>query len=100
MSAMPTLSEAATLAMHAVALLAAHPKRCVQSKEMSSTLGASQAHLSKVLQRLVKVGFLDSIRGPKGGFVLARKARDATLLDVYESIDGPLPQHSCLLGPP
>jgi Rrf2 family protein len=100
MSAMPTLSEAAILALHAVALLAIRQGRCVQSREMASTLGASQAHLSKVLQRLTKVGILRSIRGPKGGFVLANGARDTTLLDVYETIDGPLPRHSCLLGTP
>jgi len=100
MSTMPTLSEAATLAMHAVALLAARPSRCMQSREMAATLGASQAHLSKVLQRLAKVELLRSIRGPKGGFVLADGARDASLLDVYESIDGPLPRHTCLLGTP
>ena len=100
MSAMPTLSEAAALAMHAMALLATRPGRCLQAKEMASALDASQAHLSKVLQRLTRSGLLHSTRGPRGGFVLADGARDARLLDVYESIDGPLPRHTCLFDAP
>lgn len=98
MSAMPTFSEAASLALHTVALLAADPKRCLQTRAIASTLHASEAHLSKVLQRLGKVGLVRSIRGPRGGFLLANGAQDVTLLDVYEGIDGPLPQRSCLLG--
>jgi len=72
----------------------------MQVREMASALNASHAHLSKVLQRLTRGGLLRSTRGPRGGFVLADGALDARLLDVYESIDGPLPEHTCLFGSP
>jgi Rrf2 family protein len=98
MPTLPKLSEAASLALHTVAFLAADPKRSRQTKEIASALRASEAHLSKVLQRLGKVGLVRSIRGRKGGFLLGPEAGHATLLDVYESIDGPLPQNACLLG--
>ena len=100
MSSFPTFSEAASLAVHTVALLAADPQRCLSTKDIATTLNASEAHLSKVLQRLSKSGLVRSVRGPRGGFVLGESAGAATLLDVYECIDGPLPNRSCLLGGP
>ncbi len=56
--------------------------------------------MSKVLQRLSKAKFVRSVRGPRGGFFLEKDAADVTLLDVYESIDGPLGMKNCLLETP
>ncbi|MCK7470133.1 MAG: Rrf2 family transcriptional regulator [Desulfomicrobium escambiense] len=50
------------------------------------------------MQRLVKFRLIDSIRGPKGGFSLAKSAENITLLEVYEAIEGPIAACSCLLG--
>ena len=68
---MPTMlkiSEAATLALHTAFFLVTNPDRRLTTREMASTMGASEAHLSKVLQRLVHAGLVESVRGPKGGF--------------------------------
>ena len=92
------ISEAASLGLHAMVLLAANSHDEISTRRIASDLQVSEAHLSKVLQRLGKVGLVNSTRGPKGGFALARKAEDITLLDVYEAIDGPLVTNSCLLG--
>ena len=94
------ISDAATLALHTMALLAsAEPDRlCV--REVADRLSASRAHLSKVLQRLAKAGLVTSIRGPRGGFSLARPAEEITLLEAYEAIDGRLEDSTCLLGAP
>ena len=100
MSSVVKVSEAATLALHAMAFLAANPGERFSAKQIAGLHGVSEAHLSKVLQRLAKVGLLDSARGPKGGFVLARPAEQITLLDVYEAVDGPLRPTTCLLGTP
>jgi len=47
-------------------------------------------YLLKVLQQLVRGHILDSVRGPQGGFVLARPAEDMSLLDIVEAIEGTL----------
>ena len=94
------ISEAASLAMHTMGLLAAKTDRMLSTKEIASVLGASEAHLSKVLQRLSRGGFVMSIRGPKGGFTLGRESDEIFLLEVYESIEGPLISSNCLLGEP
>lgn len=47
-------------------------------------------YLLKILQQLVRAGVLRSKRGPRGGFFLARRAEDITLLQIVEAVDGPL----------
>lgn len=94
------ISEAASLAMHTVVYLAARPEELASVGVIAGTLGASEAHLSKVMQRLAHGGIVRSIRGPKGGFALQRPADNLTLLEVYECIEGPLTASHCLLGKP
>lgn len=94
------ISHAASLALHAMTLLAAHPHTGISTRRIASELHVSEAHLSKVLQRLARVGLAVSTRGPNGGFSLGRNADKITLLDVYETIEGPLVPNTCLLGAP
>ena len=94
------VSEATSLALHAMALLAQNGRHSLSCNDMATTLSVSEAHLSKVLQRLGKQGFVSSTRGPKGGFRLARPAADVSLLDVYEAIDGPVHFSNCLFEQP
>jgi Rrf2 family protein len=86
MSNLFKVSEAASLALHAMLHIVANPNRPVSTREIASGMHASEAHLAKVLQRLARVGLARSTRGPKGGFVLGRPAETITLLDVYEAI--------------
>ena len=100
MSNMLRISDAASLAMHATVLLAANPGKEVSTRRIALELNASEAHLSKVLQRLAKAGLVTSTRGPKGGFTLQKEADEVRLLDVYEAIEGSLVPNNCLLGAP
>jgi len=93
-------SEAVSLALHAAVLLAANGDALVSTKQIASKLGVSEAHLSKVLQRLARMGFVTSVRGPKGGFRLGKSARRITLLQLYQAIEGPLPRQDCLFDKP
>jgi Rrf2 family nitric oxide-sensitive transcriptional repressor len=93
-------SEAASLAIHAMVLLATNPEKVFSTKEIASILHASEAHLSKVLQRLTRCGLVKSNRGPKGGFILAKSNERITLLEVFEAIEGPLLTSECLLDTP
>jgi hypothetical protein len=63
------ISDAANLAIHAMAHIARSKGNVNHSVgEIAGEQGVSVAHLSKVMQRLVKVGLLTSRRGPGGGF--------------------------------
>jgi Rrf2 family protein len=94
------ISEAASLALHSMALLAARSDKPLATHEIAGELRVSEAHLSKVLQRLAKGGLVAATRGPGGGFELAKAPGDISLLEVYETIDGPLGCDDCLLGEP
>lgn len=90
------ISEAASLAIHTLLVLAAKPARTVPASEIAAVLRASKDHLAKVLQRLARGAFVASARGPKGGFTLARPAAGLTLLEVYEYIEGSYNVRDCL----
>ncbi|MCF8044104.1 MAG: Rrf2 family transcriptional regulator, partial [Desulfarculaceae bacterium] len=66
------ISEAASLALHTMGLLASRPGEQVPTRELAARLKVSEAHLAKVMQRLGRAGLVRSQRGPKGGFALER----------------------------
>ena len=97
------MSEATALGLHAATLVAAseiESNGAVRMTEMAETLTASEAHLSKVLQALVKGGLLTSKRGPNGGYRLTRPASEIRLLDVYEAFEGGIRSDGCLFERP
>lgn len=100
MSSILRVSEAATLALHATAVMAGARGERVTARRMASALGVSEAHLSKVLQRLSRAGLVRGTRGPRGGFRLTRPARQISLREVYEAVEGSLEVGHCLLGVP
>ena len=89
------ISEATSLAMHSMVLIATRQGELLSAKEIASITGVSEAHLAKVLQRLSKANLLNSIRGPKGGFALTKLPAEITLLEIYETIEGELQQQGC-----
>jgi Rrf2 family protein len=98
MACLLKISEAGILALHATALLASEPGKHHSVHDMASVIKASEHHLAKVLQRLTKAGIVTSVRGPKGGFELAKKADNLSMLDVFEAVEGPIGKPDCLLG--
>ncbi|MHB1132760.1 MAG: RrF2 family transcriptional regulator [Chloroflexota bacterium] len=100
MSSLIRLSEAAALALHAACLLARSPSEPLSAAHLANELQASEAHLAKVMQRLVREGLVHSARGPHGGFVLGRRPEDLTLLEVCTAIEGPISASGCLFGEP
>jgi Rrf2 family protein len=91
------VSEAASLALHTMVLLAEDRSSLVSSKRLADRLSVSEAHLSKVLQRLARAGLVKSTRGPGGGFAMAKSPERVSLMKVYECIDGPFNAGSCVL---
>ncbi len=88
------ISEAASLAVHSMALIAGS-KEMLNVNQIADLTHASRNHLAKVMQTLVKNNYLDSVRGPKGGFTLKGDAEKITLLEIYELIEGTLENSFC-----
>jgi Rrf2 family protein len=89
------VSDRGNAAIHALALAAAGEGR-VTAAASAEELGVSPSYFAKVLQSLVRAGFLVSSRGAAGGFELAREAAGISCLEVLEAVDGPLPERECL----
>ncbi len=64
--------------------------------EISEQYKIPRSFLAKILQKLVKAKIVRSYRGVKGGFSLARLAKDITVFDVLEAIEGKLAMNLCL----
>lgn len=90
-------SDAATIAMHTMVMLSYKTNELVCTHDIASTFNISEAHLSKVLQRLSKTGWIHPVRGPKGGFKLTTAPEKISLLDIYELFDGKMSVEQCLL---
>jgi len=88
------ISEAASLAIHSLALIASSNVR-LNAKQIADILQVSQNHLAKILQVLAKNEYLKSNRGPGGGFVLKRNASDVSMLEIYQLIEGNVECHLC-----
>lgn len=52
--------------------------------------------LAKIVSQLSVAGLLQTSRGAHGGVSLAKAAKDITLLDVVEAIDGPILLNDCV----
>lgn len=73
-------------------------ERAVPAADVAEALDVPPNYLSKILWELSKAELLVSGRGRKGGFRLARPAREIRLLDVVERFDEMGPRRQCLLG--
>jgi len=93
------VSERTALGMHSMVLLS-EANGALSSGTMAERLRASQAHLSKVLERLASAGLVESRRGAGGGYRLAKPAGKIVLLDVYEALEGSPRRDGCLFASP
>ncbi|MCB0805400.1 MAG: Rrf2 family transcriptional regulator [Bacteroidales bacterium] len=92
-------SEAAFIALHGMVIVA-KSKTLTNVIQIADQLNSSKHHVAKVMQRLVKDGYLNSHRGPTGGFTLRKPAGEISLLELYESIEGKITIGDCPLDNP
>ena len=96
MSKIFTFSEAASIAVHSMVLIA-KSDGIINVSNIAEQICSSKHHVAKVLQRLVKENFISSQRGPSGGFSLKKSAGKISFLDIYEAIEGRIEVGKCPL---
>jgi len=95
------LTEAASIGFHSMIIIAQQGHNGqVNVNFLADKTKSSKFHISKVMQKLVKDGFLGSHRGPAGGFFLSKEPEDITLLNIYEAIEGKLEVTKCPMNRP
>ena len=94
------LSTTCKYAINAAVLIAA--KGTLQNKlgvkYITEEIGANEHTTAKILQVLVKAGFIQSVKGPAGGFFVQPGAPPVYLMDVVQLIDGTDFFFKCGLG--
>ena len=81
-------------------ILITNSKENINVAHIAEITKSSRHHVAKVLQRMVKEGFLESNRGPNGGFQLKRQPEDISLLNIFEAIEGKIQESGCLSDNP
>ena len=85
------LTRGSSYALHAVAYLAGQEQNgLTASHVIAQKRGIPERFLLKVLKPLVSAQILDSVKGPSGGYKLARRVNSISLLNVLEAVDGPI----------
>ena len=85
------MTRAASYAIHALVHMATRKEnRPLPSHLTAQEEGIPERFLLKVLKPLVSRGVLRSVKGPNGGYQLAKAPKDISLLDIVEAVDGPI----------
>ena len=82
-------SKKLALALEAVVDIAFHGgSEPVQSQDIARRLGLPRRYLEQVMQQLVRAGVLKGVRGPRGGYRLARERRRISVGEVVRVVQG------------
>ncbi len=68
-------------------------------RDIAESQQISEKYISRLIIDLRRAGMVRSIRGAKGGFRIAKKPEEITLLDVVEVMEGPLSIVDCVRSP-
>ncbi len=92
------INQATDYGFRAVLYLAGQPRgTLVEAQVIAQNVVIPMRFLLKIMPSLIKAGIVKSQRGVGGGYTLAREAKDITLLDILEAIEGPIYLNRCLL---
>ncbi len=93
------VSKAMDYALRALTYMAVNPDtKWFGAQELASKADVSRTYLGKILQQLVREGYLVSTTGPGGGFGLARPPEKIHLMELLKLFDGERIYDNCFLG--
>ena len=76
--------------------MAGYPERQFNATELAAETRLPQPTVSKVLKILGRAGLLESQRGVKGGYTLARGPETITVSEVITALEGPIGITECI----
>jgi Rrf2 family protein len=68
----------------------------VSLKELSKDQAISKKYLENIFRMLMQGGMIRSVRGARGGYQLAIDPAQVTLLEILNTIDGPVALLECI----
>lgn len=92
-------SQTSEYAIRALSILSRYPRdQYVLVGTLAANAELPHHYLSKILQNLVRMQILESRKGSRGGFRLARDPDDITLYEIVNAIENLGQTRHCLLG--
>ena len=95
---MYALQKSTRLALYLLVDLTRAPAVLLTASGFAQDRGVRLNHVSKVLQRLCRAGFLDGLRGAQGGYRLRREPAEISMLEIVELFEGPAGSDCSLRG--
>jgi FeS assembly SUF system regulator len=92
------LSKLADYGTVLLSYMARQPERTCSAAELAAEVGIGVATASKILKTLAKQELVQSVRGTRGGYLLARPPETISLGEVIEALDGPINVTECGAG--
>ena len=77
-------------------LAASQGKGPMQIKTIANRQGISLKYLEQLMAILKSAGFVRSVRGSKGGYILAKPANQIKLSDIFNALEGPVTTVECV----
>lgn len=93
------LSKMADYGIVVMTAMIADPERSRSAAEVAATIHVPVPTVSKLLKILARGGLVVSLRGAKGGYLLARPANQISLADIIHATDGPIGMTECSVTP-
>jgi len=72
----------------------------VPREQIADRQEVSALYLAQLLAKLGKAGLVDSVKGPGGGYLLARPASEIRAGDIIRAVEEPLAPVACVDDPP
>lgn len=67
--------------------------------DICKTQSLSPKYVSRLIVELRKAGMIYSVRGAGGGYKLKKEPKNITLLEIIETMEGPMSIVSCVMCP-
>jgi len=93
------ITREADYAIRCILYMCSMKEELANVKVIAEPMGIPQSFLAKILQKLLKAGIVESIRGAGGGFRLKKKPSEINLYDVVVAIDGTMSLNRCVDNP-
>ncbi len=71
----------------------------VPLRELARSQEISAKYLEQIINPLMVVGLVKSVRGARGGYLLGRPAQDISLYDIVSALEGPMAPVECVEDP-
>jgi Rrf2 family protein len=94
------ITRQADYALRAILFLARlQPNQRAATAQIAEVQNIPPSFLAKIISQLSIAGLIHTSRGARGGVTLSRPAKDISMLEVVEAIDGPVALNDCTLNP-